>query len=480
MQKVPALFNCLPAKVRATLSGCNRQLRACLRNMTAIVVLNKASQIATLKSSEWPLLKAVVLRNAPLQQYSQQTFGGRFQLVARLRLPDCRQGSCDAVFLVRPQQKQENLPPSQQLSTALLLLHQPEYAALVRLELCCPCLDLQIMTRLVTPKLEELSTLNLSKIELDSTAVCCLATGCWPNLSLLDLSMCGLDTAAMGGLVQGQWPKLENLNLSANPLLDGAAMSLLASANWPSLSTVHMKCMQLSSGSFDWMKKQWAQLSQLDLRWTGISAALVSEFAHTYSSRISILDLTGNELGSAAVAALVTASLPHLVALYLCGNNLDAAAAQWLSRGSWPRLQDLDLDDNLLDNAAMCHVVNAQWVCLKWLCLCLNSIDSDGFGVLVHEDWPCLESLQLDVGLGDETTWCLLDLDPAYLPVLHAKVIQQGIVTVPRLQQDSQSSWERLPSLTRVEFCCHKCPTNRLADGTRQRRKNSSTEPDFH
>lgn len=61
----------------------------------------------------------------------------------------------------------------------------------------------------------------------------------------------------------------------------------------------------------------------------------------------------------------------------------------------------------------------------------------------------------------------ILDLDPQFLPDLYAKVDEQGVVTVPRLQKGFEKFWEGLPSFP-VKFRFFNTPTSRLANGKTQ------------
>ena len=457
IQEAPALLDCLPPDSRTALSSCNRQLRAYCRSVTKIILLDQGDDVPALTTSDWPMLAMVVLRKAEQVQSTYLLCGDQFDHLATLMLADSEQRPHVEVYLVR----RYGQNAAQQLSTALLHLHQPQYAALHELsfEYCGP-IDVQSAAYMATAGWEQLKKLRLSSIELDASAARCLADASWPRLTSLMFMECGLDQAAMAGLVQGQWPELKELDLSINPLLGGAALSTLASANWPNLKSVELECVPLSSGSFDWLSvREWTRLSRLDLMGTGLNAPLVSELARTHISHLNILELGGNQLGSDAVAALVTASMPFLPTLFLCENQLDAAAAQWLPSGAWPRLESLDLSDNCLDNEAMQYLAQGQWLYLKSLSLIDNEFDSVGVESLTHGEWTNLSCLELDTSLGNAATWRVLDLDPQFLPDLCARFGEKIRVLVPRLEQGSEMLWQALQ-----DICFYKCSTSRLCN----------------
>ena len=476
IQQAPALLGWLPPRTRAALSGCNRQLRTFFRSITTTVVVGKFRHLTSLRSCDWPVLEVVVLPNPPSHLRLQHTYGDQFQLAAMCHMPRECLSEYVGLFLLRPQQNQEeHSPPSQQMSTALLHLQQPQYAELQSLTLCCTHLDEHQM-KLMSDTWSKLTSLTLSSVKLDSTAARCLGTGSWPALRQLDLSNCGLDTGAMAELVGGQWPELYQLNLSANPLLEGAAISLLTSANWPDLSSVQLRCMELKPGSFDWLlQKPWGNLCHLDLRWTNLSASLVSELAQTDIARIQILDLAGNDLGSDAMRALTTALMLDLHTLDLSQNNLDAEAAQWLSRGEWSELMYLKLDDNLLDNAAMEQLAQAWWCNMSYLSLSVscNPFNSDGLQSLIQGYWSRLFRLELDIELANAATWDILDLEPSCLIGLHTKVKGMGSLSVPR-SKDENKVLSNLPFYPEILFCY--CPTSRLEDGNRRNRQYSGAD----
>ena len=172
--------------------------------------MSKKSHIATLKRNDWPSLDAVVVmgtKGGPPKL--QQEYGGWLLQVARLfgsskyhvRLSSKLVWA--AVLMVRPQQSQEELlHHSQQLSTALLQLRQPQFSILRRLTVCGTHLDACNMAVLVTPDWKMLDTVCLSSTTLDASTIRSLAGGVWPWLSQLDLSMCGLDRPAMTELIQ--------------------------------------------------------------------------------------------------------------------------------------------------------------------------------------------------------------------------------------------------------------------------------------
>lgn len=313
IQEAPALMACLSPGARAALSGCDRQLNAHIRSVTGIIMLSKKSHAAALRTSDWPMLAAVVLRNSP-KQSSSFWRGDQLEHVMSLELPDRKEPTQVAVLLIK---HKGNFPfPTELLSTVLLHLHQPQYATTCELNFHWPGLDVQTgldvhsLANLVAAGWKGLRTLSLFHTKLDANAVRCLANGVWPKLSHLNLTLCELDTPAMAELVKGQWPRLKQLDLSANPL-DAAALSLLASAHWPKLNYLQLTSMELRSGSFDWLlRKEWKSLSHLDLQGTDISAPIMFELALTHPSHIDTLDMADNELGSDAMSDLVTASMP--------------------------------------------------------------------------------------------------------------------------------------------------------------------------
>lgn len=207
IQEVPALLQYLSPETRAVVSGCNRQLRSFVYSTTTTILLSKESHIATLKGADWPQLDMIVLLDAPQQfrgesepQSSQQNLHDKFQLAAKLMLPDHsqeRRTSRVALFLVKAQQR-EGEPQCQQLNTDQLHLHQSQVAGLFDFVLARSALQAHI-AQLVIPDWQSLSWLSLNKVKLDANAISLLVAGVWPKLHVLDLSVCGLDTHSCHG-----------------------------------------------------------------------------------------------------------------------------------------------------------------------------------------------------------------------------------------------------------------------------------------
>lgn len=137
-----------------------------------------------------------------------------------------------------------------------------DWTNLTRLILCGCILD---STCLMSKTRHELEHLELSRCNLDATAISRLACHDWPFLKYLDLSGNSLHAHGVECLVRCKMPVLELLDLG-NTALDALGFDFLAQGAWPTLdalSLTHNVIDEVSVANL--LRGQWPLLSHLHL-----------------------------------------------------------------------------------------------------------------------------------------------------------------------------------------------------------------------
>ena len=296
-----------------------------------------------------------------------------------------------------------------------------------------------------------LTSLTLRIGRLNCASMHQLATASWPRLEHLDLGRNQLDEAAMTALVQCNWPLLTSLDLSSNPSLSSAALTLIPkAADWAFLSRLSLTHMKLDSSRTHSIAMLHNRLQHLDLAFTGLDAAALSQLTALPWPQLQRLTLEGNRLTADTIASLVSAEIPNLVHINLATNQMHAAAARYLGSSNWLKLGSLDLADNHLDDNAMAFLAEGNWQKLRSLTLRGNDMSVLGLELLMAGQWPQLICLSLDTRLAISATWALLNLSSEA-----DYNVGYGRFTAPRvLRVVSTISTENVvwPKLKRVSF----------------------------
>ena len=430
----------------AGLSGCSRQLRDVVHTSVKAITVNTDEDVAAVLKGNWSNLSLIKMQPAPLTDIGSivhRPNGSNFEISASFHAKYSRQHANPllrlrslterSAYIVKATAQQSQLNNSQ--------LHRPFVAAFSNLHkgwgqtdsllINISCHADQLIEDLTVYDWPNVKRLVLANNQLGSSAVEHLARGSWPQLEQLDLSRNQLDKAAMIALLHGSWPSLVELSLDANPALDASAISVIAQApSWTALSSLSLSRIKISSGSARSILLMHRCLKSLDLSYTKIDVAGLSELFAKPWSQLHTLELEGNSLQADVIATLLSVSLicqslsvnyrfilflvalPKLKVLRLSGNRLDADAARLVARGKWPQLQHLALNRNNLDTAAMAFLAKGKWPALSILDLDSNDIGTLGLELLMAGQWPQLCHLTLGFSSVTEANWSLLNHAP--------------------------------------------------------------------
>ena len=151
------------------------------------------------------------------------------------------------------------------------------------------------------------------------------------------------------------------------------------------------------------------RLQTLDLPFTKIDTAALTQYASVPWQRLRFLILVGNMLTEDAIASLISAEIPNLTSFDLENSKLNAAAARCVAKGNWPKLTP-KLQNNKIDGTAMASLARGQWPKLGHLSLSGNTISVLGLELLMAAQWPNMNGLTLDRSNVTVATWALLNL----------------------------------------------------------------------
>ena len=198
---------------------------------------------------------------------------------------------------------------------------------------------------------------------LGSEIVSQLVKGTWTHLIYLNLSECKLRAQAFLLLSQGNWPSLIHLNVSGN-CLDAEGMAWLAKGNWPWLTHVTLSFYPSIAAIAHLSAANW-QTSNLVIKDTLFSAGMAAELADLRLANLSELHLKGSGLTAAAVSELARADWPSLETLCLDHDDLDAIAV--LLGVDLKKVQELQSDESIfaVSEQRMPDVV--LWPNLSWI-----------------------------------------------------------------------------------------------------------------
>ena len=357
--------------------------------------------------------------------------GDNFEVLASLHAQFLRQYAAPRLglhspnkttaYIVKTTAPQSQLNQHSQLhqlfAAAFSDLHNAGWGQTNSLLISINCHADQLIEHLIVYDWPNMQRLVLSHSQLGSLAVEHLARGSWPQLKQLDLSRNQLDKASMTALLRGKWPSLAGLSLNANPVLDASAFAVIAQAPWwAALSRLNLSQIKISSVSARSILLMHKRLESLNLGYTNIDVAGLSELFAKPWPQLHCMHLEGNSLQADAIATLLSESLPRLTSLNFSDNRLDVDAARLLATGKWPQLRYLILNHNNLDTAAMAFIAKGKWPALFSLNLHDNDTGVLGLEPLMAGQWPQLQYLTLDCGSVTEANWKLLNLAPPTMP----------------------------------------------------------------
>ena len=431
--EAPALLATLCSQDSAALSCCSRQLRGVIHSSVKAITVKTDRDVAAVLEGNWSNLGLIKMRPSVLSENGSMVHrpeGNNFEVLASLHATYPRQYATPFVglhstnnataYIVKVTAQQSQLDQHSQLhrlfAAAFSNLQNAGWGQTDSLRINIRCHADQLIEHLTVSDWPNMQRLVLSHNQLGSPAVEHLPRGSWPQLKELDLGGNQLDKAAMTALLHGKWPSLVGLSLNANPALDASAIAVIAQApRWAALSRLSLSKIKISSGSARSILLMHGCLESLNLSYTNIDAAGLSELFAKPWPQLQYLRLEGNSLQADAIATLVSVSLPRLTVLRLSQNRLDVNAARLLATGEW-QLQHLTLNQNNLDTAAMAFLATGKWPALFSLDLHDNNIGVLGLEPLMAGQWPQLQRLTLNFGSVTEANWRLLNLAPSTMP----------------------------------------------------------------
>lgn len=355
------------------------------------ITVEAEQDIAAVLAGNWPQLSLIKMQpTAQAVSHRVRRLQGdnnSLQVVALLHatplrqeppLYGLRQQQHLTAFLVTPAAQQHQL--TQHMAAAFSNLQKSGWQQADRLTVHVKNSEgNQVIAQVVMFDWSDVTSLNLADSTLGSAAVEQLAKGAWSKLKQLNLGRNQLDKAAMTALCSRKWPSLAELKLDSNSSIGAAALSVLAQApSWDLLTSLSLAHVHLDIACASSLVPMHSHVRTLDLSFTSLDTAVLSELFSVSWPQLECLILEGNGLQADAIAALVLVSLPSLEILDLSANRLDAAAARHLATGAWPELRQLTLVDNCLDNAAMVLLAKAQWPALYSMTLDNNDISDLG------------------------------------------------------------------------------------------------------
>ena len=384
---------------RAALSAGDKQLRRVIHSSVTAITVHEVSDAKAVMMGEWPQLALIKLRpSAPIAvwRYIRLAQHSKFQLLASLLFSTSRVHPYESktALVVTPAVQ---LNQHRSIAAAFSLLQGPKWQRFSHLLATVHSQAEDIMTHMAQSDWPGFEQLDFRHSTLSPTAFHQLGKGSWSGLHTLDLCDNPLSEAAIAALVQGNWPMLTKLALVPSPFIVAAKMpGIPTAAKWPSLASLNLVRMKLNTACVHGIALLHDQLRELDLSYTDIGAAALSQIASSPWPHLQRLGLAGNRLQANAIASLVAAHMPTLTSLRLQRNKLDAAAARHLATGAWLKLSALILDNNYLDNAAMGLLAHGSWPSLQTLLLEGNNIGAQGLQALMAGQWPMLSCLTLD------------------------------------------------------------------------------------
>ena len=188
----------------------------------------------------------------------------------------------------------------------------------------------------------------------------------WPAVTSLNLSRNELDDVAAQLLAVIAWPKMVNVNLSHNYDVGPGAATWLVQAQWPALNSLDLEGTHIALASL--LIGNWPELEVLNLKdsFKAEAAWNPSVCASTSISwrNLTSLNLEVHPLDPAFVAHLNLQCWPRLERLRLAHNtNSSKAIEDFVLGGSWPLLTDLDLSGVCLPEfkgVRMCEILEQK------------------------------------------------------------------------------------------------------------------------
>ena len=377
------------------LSACGKQLQHVIHSAVTSFHLKDASNVEAVLTGDWPQLALVEVLHH-LWPVSAQHFhlpqASKFQLIASVK---SRVGDVTGAVLVVSTKPQVDHPQS--IETAFSRLSS-DWEICWDFEVTIHSQAEAVVAQLAQRNWQDLRCLGMPKNKLGHAAMTQLAKYSWEMAVVLDLSNNQLDEAAMTALSKGGWPCLRNLILDANQSLSATALAVIpTAATWVNLEELSLAGINLDKRHICSILPLHNQLHSLNLAYTGVDAAALSQIASSTWPCLQWLSLNGNRLTANAMASLALAGqMPELYELKLSDNHLDAGALQYVVKGSWCKLRYLHLDNNQFNDAAMAYLAIGHWPDLCCLTLYGNDISVQGVQLLTAGQWPWLQGLILD------------------------------------------------------------------------------------
>lgn len=452
--QAPALLAAIPTQDWNALVACSRQLQHIIHASVQALTVTCASDISTLGHYSWPQLVLIQFPSDVNDFHSALDHlpsDPSLELIAAAAIYNLGCMKTITALIVRP--PEEHGPPGWDIAAALLRLQKqwgPTRSSILGIRIRHEAEE--VLEHLNKGQWSYVSDLILNSSSLDAAALQHMRKPVWPWLESLSLRCCNVDHDALGALKNKGWDQLFAVNLDDNPL-NAPAVATIPNV-FSNCSHLSLSKVTLGDASADPLMAMHADLSDLDLSFTEVSATAIAGLFSVRWCLLSHLNLSHNALATDAMASLASGNLPKLGHLDVSSNRIDVVAIQQLVEGEWPSLFQLILNNNKLDDAAVFMLKDNQWPNLQSLSLSGNEISAQGVSALKQCRWPELTVLTLDSSAATDAIAKLLNLDVIRMRAFQEPIKHSFMSRSPRLLDD----W---PQLSNVVFCtglaCRKC-----------------------
>ena len=169
-------------------------------------------------------------------------------------------------------------------AAAMSQLASADLPVLRHLTLSHNWLGTEAMSHMKTIHMPELKRLDLTRARVDAKGACWLVQSALPLLSDLQLSRNRLDATGVRHLAQGDWPNLRHMSLHRNPFYQSGGKELVK-GNWPELSSLRLSLWMLNRDSA--MMVGLEPNTVLELKFTAASKYVHNEYLCRNVAQIS-------------------------------------------------------------------------------------------------------------------------------------------------------------------------------------------------
>ena len=234
--EVPCLLDFLDPKSRASLSGCNKQLRRLVHSVTTTVTVEDISDMESLVKADWPRLALVIVAGYVWWFQPPWPKHSNLQLLTALNLrhQHGEETTSTAAFVVaaKPKQHKQKLMPtlSQMRSCQVLQIRQfigepitkLQHSRGVRQNMSQSQLHRQHLATafayLGSSQFQQPYELQMQYNGCGAETIAQLSTASWASLVSLELSTSPLDAAGIAALAKGSWASFRLLDVTGKRL----------------------------------------------------------------------------------------------------------------------------------------------------------------------------------------------------------------------------------------------------------------------